>query len=346
MEIIEEKINDVEVKPVVDRRKKSKVPFKGDEIIDIQYPNVVFLAKKGSGKSTALFRFLQARATKKYTTIVIFSSTYKQDDTYVNGINNMRGDGFRIIAFDSIYMTDAQTGKKINLVNELVSGLQKIDRSKKTRRSKTATGVGKMPIKDVTTERSVILSNGHSNDPVAKLRAKMTRSANIAVQAANVAQAPVPNDIDIEDIDESYGIFENEDFSTSDDFIVIFDDLGKSLRDKSVEQYLKINRHHHCQTVISTQHYADLDFGARGQIELWCIFSGLNDKFLQFVLQSTGLPVDFDTFKKIYQYATSDTANKPFLYIDVRGNGSFRKNFNTLLKIGEDATTHDEIADE
>lgn len=349
MEFQETKVADVPIAPVQKRRggSKSAKPFKGEEIIDIKYPNVFFLAKKMSGKTTSLLTFLRARANKRHTNIIVISATVKHDDAWINGIANLRRDGYRVIAFDSIVNKDYD--QPINLIDELLREFKTLEKEKpKPKRKGSSTN-------EVTKQ---VLNNSNQNfaNPEKQMQNRLIQAmmgiktenqvAPIAAPVNNIGVGHVYNNTDEEFDDEN--IFQDEGYEHSDDFILVLDDLPSSeLRLKAVSKLLKVNRHFKCQVVISSQYVTDLDPSSRRQIELWLLFKALSDKNLEEVLNSSGLPIEFDRFKKIYEFATREMYN--FLYVDTRGNGSFRRNFDIKIDTRasmQNSALESEIADE
>lgn len=108
----------------------------------------------------------------------------------------------------------------------------------------------------------------------------------------------------------------------------IFDDLGATLRDKSIDSILKVNRHYKSKLIISSQYLNDLSPQARQQLDYMLVFKGLPIDKLETIHKSIDLSIPFETFVEYYQIATAIKYN--FLYIDIR-NDKFRINFNTEL---------------
>lgn len=112
------------------------------------------------------------------------------------------------------------------------------------------------------------------------------------------------------------------------DYFIVFDDMGKSLRDPAIGTLLKKNRHLHSEVIISSQYVTDLQPESRKQIEYWLLFPNLSDENLKMVHDSSGISLDLDAFRALYRAQT--TGPHDFLYLEV-SSGLFRKNFNTAL---------------
>lgn len=112
--------------------------------------------------------------------------------------------------------------------------------------------------------------------------------------------------------------------------VFIFDDLGATLRDKSIDSLLKVNRHYKSKVIISSQYLNDLSPQARLQLDYVLLFKGLPMDKLAQVYKDVDLSIDFNTFIQYYNVATKQ--NFSFLYISVRDE-TFRINFSTELSI-------------
>lgn len=112
-------------------------------------------------------------------------------------------------------------------------------------------------------------------------------------------------------------------------YIMCFDDLSSDLRHISVIKNLKSNRHRGIMNILSSQYFLDLNTGAMSNLDYMIVFKGQDEDKLEKIHKRLDLGIDFDTFKRYYEYAVKDPYC--FLYIDIR-NDEYRKNFNELLK--------------
>tara|TARA_R110002012_G_scaffold121494_1_gene270974 strand:- start:2618 stop:3469 length:852 start_codon:yes stop_codon:yes gene_type:complete len=112
------------------------------------------------------------------------------------------------------------------------------------------------------------------------------------------------------------------------EYVLIFDDLGSEMRNKSITHLSKVLRHYKIRTFYLQQYLTDLEPAARKQLDYALLFRSFNEKKLKNIYESLDIGIEFEDFKKMYDYATKDPYN--FLYIDVR-NDEFRKNFNRKL---------------
>jgi len=112
-------------------------------------------------------------------------------------------------------------------------------------------------------------------------------------------------------------------------YILCFDDLSSDLRHISVIKNLKSNRHRKIMNLLSSQYFHDLNTGAMSNLDYMVVFKGLDEDKLEKIHKRLDLGIDYNTFKKYYEYAVSTPYS--FLWIDIR-NDEYRKNFNERLK--------------
>jgi hypothetical protein len=112
-------------------------------------------------------------------------------------------------------------------------------------------------------------------------------------------------------------------------YILCFDDLSSDLRHISVIKNLKSNRHRSIMNLMSSQYFHDLNTGAMSNLDYMIVFKGQDEDKLEKIHKRLDLGIDYDTFKRYYEYAVSTPYS--FMYIDIR-NDEYRKNFNERLK--------------
>jgi hypothetical protein len=112
-------------------------------------------------------------------------------------------------------------------------------------------------------------------------------------------------------------------------YILCFDDLSSDLRHISVIKNLKSNRHRGIMNLLSSQYFHDLNTGAMSNLDYMIVFKGQDEDKLEKIHKRLDLGIDFETFKRYYEYAVKDPYC--FLWIDIR-NDEYRKNFNERLK--------------
>lgn len=112
------------------------------------------------------------------------------------------------------------------------------------------------------------------------------------------------------------------------DILFIFDDLGDTLRDKSVANLLKVHRHYKSCVILSSQYPNDLQPASIRQMDHLIAFQGHDEAKMEKFYKDLDLTIDFNKFYNMYKEATKDKYN--FLYVDVP-DASFRKNFNQQI---------------
>lgn len=107
--------------------------------------------------------------------------------------------------------------------------------------------------------------------------------------------------------------------------LIIFDDLGSTLRSPDIDTCLKVGRHWKAMIIISSQYINDINVSARLNLDYLLLFKNLPMQKLAEIYKDIDLSIDFDIFLECYNIATYDKYN--FLYVDIRKE-KFRKNFN------------------
>ena len=115
--------------------------------------------------------------------------------------------------------------------------------------------------------------------------------------------------------------------------IFIFDDLGQTLRDKSIDSLMKVHRHYLSKCIFSSQYLNDLSPQARLQLDYVLLFKGLPMTKLAEIYKDIDLSVEFEEFLKMYNISTNLKYN--FFYIDVRSE-RFRQNFSNEFIVSKD----------
>lgn len=134
---------------------------------------------------------------------------------------------------------------------------------------------------------------------------------------------------------------------TAPDYILVFDDMSKQLRDKDLEYLMTMNRHYTTKLIISSQYAHHLSPAQIQQLDIIFLFPGIPKAKLEYIYECTTLNLDppetdditnkrkkhnegFELFYKLYKDATTEKYN--FLYCDIR-NDKFRHNFDEQLEI-------------
>ena len=112
------------------------------------------------------------------------------------------------------------------------------------------------------------------------------------------------------------------------ELLLIFDDLGATLRDQSIATLTKLNRQFKIMNIFSFHAGTDVLPATQQQSDVTLLFGGYPEEKLEKLYESLVPTVDFETWKCLYNHATQKRFD--FLYLDVRAN-EYRKNFDTKL---------------
>ena len=117
MDILEKKINDIDINVLKNKNEKQK-KYKGNEIFSIN-PYICFIAsKKKSGKTQLIFNIIQNTCDED-TIIYIFCGTHNIDSTWKNIIKYLDSNGNDVNVYDSIY--EGKVNHLENVINELTN---------------------------------------------------------------------------------------------------------------------------------------------------------------------------------------------------------------------------------
>ena len=114
----------------------------------------------------------------------------------------------------------------------------------------------------------------------------------------------------------------------SPEYLFIFDDMGNSLKCRSIDQLLKTNRHFKSRVIISSQYLNDLSIASRMQLDYILLFKGMSFEKLEETYKNLDISISLPEFMEMYTIATNEPYS--FFYIDIR-NDRFRKNFDTEI---------------
>lgn len=110
----------------------------------------------------------------------------------------------------------------------------------------------------------------------------------------------------------------------SQKYLIIFDDISSELKDPNISHLLKTNRHYKSKVIISSQWLNDIPPMCRRQIDVYLIFSGINDDKIQELFINADLNIEFPKFVDLYKISTKQKYS--FFYVD-SSNCKYRINF-------------------
>ena len=283
-------INDAKI--IVPRIVKDKRPVKFGEVFAVPYSNVFLCALKQSGKTTCLTNIILNSAGKN-TKIIIISNSVNNDAVIIDCIKKLRKRGNDIIELTDI----VEDG--INAIEEFIAEHKEKPQEEENEQQIAIPQVASNIVSQRRTIAEIL-------NPVAKVE-DMLKQSEIKQEIKPKKKSKI-----------------------IPEYIIVLDDVGKSLRDKWVDQLVKTNRHYKAMVLISSQHLNDLMPSTLQQMGYVILFSKFSDEKLEELFRKLDLGIQFDQFYRIYKDATKK--NFDFLFID-RPNNSFRKNFNEQYKI-------------
>jgi hypothetical protein len=122
MSIKTTKLNNIKVVPL-EVPKFDITNTKGYEYFKNPYSNVFLCARKKSGKTSVIYNIIKHMINKK-TKVIIFSSSYNRDPTYIKMIEDLRKNKYKVDAFDH-FIND-----KVSLLDEIFNDDVKVEKVK------------------------------------------------------------------------------------------------------------------------------------------------------------------------------------------------------------------------
>lgn len=122
-------------------------------------------------------------------------------------------------------------------------------------------------------------------------------------------------------------------------YLIVFDDIGRSLRNPSVGKLLKTNRHRNVTTILSSQYPMDVLPETSQNLDYVILFKSIPESKLKKLYDNMNLELSFDLFLKMYKKITSEPYS--FMYIKRIGNEEIRKNFDVAIEVKEEDEEED-----
>ena len=291
------KLNEFKVKPI--KVKKDDRLSYGHNLFPQVYHSSFLCAKTKSGKTTALLRMLENCAGKK-TKFIVFCSTIYKDNLWRTFMKMIKSKNKKIEKKNEQILLEEK--EPIPLI-EFHAFTSLYDYDEKGREQNILNQLVKKLEEDYIDEsdsdsdteseqeHEIIMTNDSRN--------KKTKKEKI----------------------EQYA---------SPDYIIVLDDLSSELKSPALVSLLKKSRHNKLQVIISSQYYHDLLPAGRLQLDYILLWKNMNDEKLKIVHADSNLPIDEETFIKLYHAITDGSYN--FMYID-KSTGTIRKNFNELIEL-------------
>lgn len=294
------------VKPIPGLVKKSVI---ASHLFGNANPNVGLIAKKETGKTTVLYNVLEEVLTDD-SIVIFFVSTIKRDKSYEMICRRLRERGIKYIIETSF--KDEEGNDQLKMLSKYLNSLgadiwRELD--------------------DFNQEDS------EDEDPEAVL----SQYQDLKIRRRGVKRAYASAHL----YTAGCEMTEEPEEEKKLNVVIIIDDMSAELKtSRSIEGFLKANRHVDSKIFISTQNVSDMPGSALNSLDYVLAFAGIpedpkNNELLK-LYSKLSLSVPYNEFRDLYMYATAP--EKPgkkshsFLYIDIRHN-LFRKNFDVPLHI-------------
>lgn len=293
---MEQKINDfivVPPKPKGGKRQKAL----GYKLFEEPYPNIFLCAQKKSGKTSVIANILEQCAGPE-THVYVFCSTVNKDSTWTDHIFPMLDKKEISYEKHEHFIEDGR-----NLIRDFLEEqrakaklLEEQEEERKRREEMT---------KNKKKEKTIVFGGMKWDIDKAPLAAKEEEKASLSRPKKKKEKYLAP------------------------EFIFVFDDLGKAMRNMAIDQLVKTNRHFKMKVILSGQFILDISPEAIRQIDYLLIFGGIPREKLKQLHDRITFTGTYESMQKMYDYATEKQYN--FLYMRMGKEDELRKNFNFRL---------------
>ena len=292
--MMEQKINDFIVVPPKPKGGKQQKAL-GYKLFEEPYPNIFLCAQKKSGKTSVIANILE-QCTGPDTHVILFVSTVNKDSAWTDHICPMLDK--KEISYEK-HEHFIEGGR--NLVDDFVqeqqakAALLKEQEEERKRREEMN--------KEKKKEKTIVFGGMKWDVDKAPLAAK----------------------------EEEKEPKKRKEKYLAPEFILVFDDLGKTMRrGNAIAELVKKNRHFKMKVILSGQFILDISPDALRQMDYLLIFGGIPREKLKQLHDKITVICSYETLQKMYDYATQQKYS--FLYLQTgTENQEFRRNFNFRL---------------
>lgn len=265
--IVLKKINKEVIKPIKIDLPEDNRPILGESLFSEIFANIALIAKKKSGKTTALNHILK-RCAGKDTTVIFFCSTIYKDKNYVGIRKMLEKKGIDYEVHTSL-KEDGEDQLDL-LISELTEEAKQREEEQKNAGQKD--DEPKYTNNDILNELSKEGGFHHYLNKMDEQEEKKPRKSKYRMP----------------------------------EYIIVLDDLSNQLKSTSLETLLKKNRHFFSKVIMSTQYIHDLAPESLKQLDYWLIYRGQPKDKLQKIYKDADLSIDFDLFEALYKDSTND----------------------------------------
>lgn len=288
------------VKLVYDVKKGAGAkPPRGSQFFNEAFCNIGILAKKKSGKTTVVANIID-RCVGPDTTVIIFCPNVFKDQAYKAIMDNLEKKGVNYEAYEHYIDEDGA-----NIVDEIIRADQARAREENDKRGQGKVDKGPPLIKIM-------------NDPRFLTKDEQITAHIQKMYGGSIKAEP------LEDIKEDEPKTVKKTKYQELEYLFVFDDLSKLLRNKSIEALSKINRHLKSKVIFSFHGVSDLPPITIGQLDYLLIFGKQPEERIKEVKDKLSISTPYEELLQVYHQATEKEYS--FLYIDV-AKDEYRRNF-------------------
>lgn len=302
MNITEEKVNNIIIKPLVRQPPVQIEDIKGGDLLPIPDGVSYYCGARGEGK-TVVFCNMALRTSNKGTHIWYFSPTAESDETVLKFKDILGKRGNCINSFTSLRDPDG-TDYLLDIYTRL--NQYEIDLKKKEN-EEDEDDWEEIIIPAVETESvgGIVM---RKDEEVIRRKKRKKRKPKKKLKRKKTKIAPK--------------------------HLFIIDDLSTFLHLPGLDVLIKNGRHIHASIYISFQYKNDLPPDLWGNCNYIFLFSDMSEDKLLEIYKTTKIPkIVFYKLYALYQHAINTSkSRKPFFMID-KARGLFKRDINTNLKI-------------
>lgn len=270
---------------VVDRPTQQVVSVKGGDWFPEVYANIFLLAKKKSGKTTAVANILRHTAGRR-TKFVFVVSTINKDEIWLKIVKYWKRKGHAVATYDEI------GERRDNVIRQWLAERKMEAEEEQAEKEAKENGEYKPPVDQAP---RVHMMGGSGKTNVEEYRQQRAQER--------------------EQKREEQGVVKKK-HKLYPEWIVVCDDLGDAMRHPDITQLLKTNRHYKAKVILSSQFIHDLMPAALTQLDYVLAFGRIPEVKVRSLAKILNLDITEDQLWMLYSDATSK--KHQFLYIDTR----------------------------
>lgn len=287
-------------------------PPRGRKFTSELYPNIALVARKKSGKTVIIYNLLKAMIDK-YTRVIIICPTHGKDATYRS-------------------ITDMLDKKRVDYdlhteIGEVIKDFVRENDDEEEDDPDATEEEGEEPSPRAESDADhlgLFAAMGFgSEEPEPEPENRLVAMGLSPPEAKPKKERPVLTD------EEKMERYRRKAKFSAPDVVFVLDDLGEEMRNPSVYQLLKMNRHFRTAVLMSMQWPNNITPSSWKQLDQALLFAGHNKKKVAEMYKNLDPPLDEEEFLALYKKATAKKYS--FLNYD-KGTDEFREKFGKTLR--------------